>query len=380
MRYLSNCYYKFLEYQARQKPIDRWLLLAVLTITVIGLIMLASASSVVAFRSFGDGYFYFKRQLVWAVIGFLFFWFGSRIDYKFWQKMAWPALILSFILLIALFIPGLARESNSSTSWLVIFGMSIQPSEIVKLLFLIYLSAWFANRKTGFRQAGLSGQLLPMLLVYGAVALLILMQPDLGTLVILTSAVITVFFVSNVKMRYLLTMIGVGILGLVLLVSTNNYQQNRFKCLLLPDYSPMEYCYQVNQSKIAIGSGGWFGRGVGASRQKFLTLPEVHNDFIFAIIAEEIGFVFSGFIIGLYILLFCRGLSIAKNSSDPFAKNLAAGITGWLCAQTIFNIGGITNLMPMTGVPLPLISYGGSALVSSLFALGILANISRQNK
>jgi len=359
---------------------DRWLLISVLSITIIGLIMLASASSVVAYRNYDDGYYYFKRQIVFALIGLIGFWICSRINYKTWQKLAWPALIASLVLLIALFIPGLSRETNSSTSWLLIFGISVQPSELVKLLFIIYLSAWFASHRSAYRHNKGLGQIFPLIAVYIIIAFLILIQPDTGTLVILTGAVFTIFFVSNVEKRYLLAMVATGLIGLALLVSFSSHQRERFNCLLNDDYSPMKYCYQVNQSKIAIGSGGWLGRGIGASRQKYLVLPEVHNDFIFAIIAEEIGFVFSTTIVLLYLLLFYRGLMIAKNSSDPFAKNMAAGVTGWLCAQTIFNIGGITNILPMTGVPLPLISYGGSSIISCLLALGIIANISRNLK
>jgi len=189
---------------------------------------------------------------------------------------------------------------------------------------------------------------------------------------------LTVYFISGGSGKYIAAFIGVGLLVMALLVSVNEYQQNRFRCLINPAYSPQKYCYQINQSLIAIGSGGPFGRGLGGSRQKFLYLPEVQNDFIFSIIAEETGWLISVLLVTAYGFIFWRGYLIAKRSADDFGRNLSIGIVTWVAVQAIINIGGITNFLPMTGVPLPLVSYGGSAVLSNLAALGMLINISRQ--
>ncbi len=361
------------------RPINRWLLIIVAILSIFGLVMLSGISSVIAYDLHHDAYYFFKRQIIFSIVGWGLFWIGSRIPYQVWKKFALPALIISLVLLITLFIPGLSKTVNGSRSWITIMGLpGFQPTEIIKLLFIIYLSAWFANHRLSANDPDQSTKILPFLIIYGLIAFLILMQPDLGTLIILSGAAFVVFFISGVKIRYLGVICLIALVALAGLVSFSKHQQERFKCVINPDYSPMAACYQVNQSLIAIGSGGIFGRGIGNSRQKYLNLPEVHNDFIFAIIAEEIGLIFSLLVIALYFVLFYKGFLIAKNSTDDFAKNMATGITAWIAIQTILNIGGITNLLPMTGIPLPLISYGGSSLISCFFALGILANISRQ--
>ncbi len=363
---------------SRQRPIDRWLLIVIMVLLAFGLLMLSSASSVIAYETHQDAYYFFKRQLVFAGMGLVAFWCASRIPYQFWKKIAWPLLLMSIALLVALFIPGMSKVINGSRSWLDLFGLvTFQPTEIIKLFFVIYLSAWFAKH----RGAGSSGDnILPFIAIYALIAALILFQPDLGTLIILSGAVFVIFFISGVQIRHLAMICLAAMICLGALVSVSDHQKNRFHCVLDASFDPMGACYQVNQSLIAIGSGGWFGRGIGNSRQKYLNLPEVHNDFIFAVIAEEIGLVFCLVLIALFFSLFYKGFTIAKNNNDDFAKYLAAGITAWIAIQTIFNIGGIINILPMTGIPLPLISYGGSSLMSLLFALGVLANISRQQK
>lgn len=375
----SNLFNQLTTLKSHQLPIDRWFLFLVGGLLIFGLVMLSSASSVIAYETHQDAYYFFKRQLFFAGLGLIGFWVASRLPYQFWKRLAWPALIISILLLVALFIPGLGKVANGSRSWLNLGFVTFQPTEIIKLLFIVYLSAWFAKHRSAGHSSH-SDSLWPFLAIYGLIAGLILLQPDLGTLIILSSASFVVFFISGVPLRNLLIICLVALLGLGGLVSTSRHQQERFHCVLDASYDPMGACYQVNQSLIAIGSGGLFGRGVGNSRQKYLNIPEVHNDFIFAVIAEEIGLIFCLLLLGVFFALFAKGFAIAKNSSDDFAKNLATGITAWLAIQTIFNIGGIINILPMTGIPLPLISYGGSSLISSLFALGILANISRYQK
>ena len=350
---------------------DRLLMAAIGLVAVFGLIMLASASSVVAYNTYQDSYYFLKHQLFNFLLGGAAFWFFSRFDYRRWQAMGLALLVGSIILLLLVFVPALALGSRAH-SWINVFGFSLQPSEFVKLSFLIYLSALFAGSRSGA-----ADKTVPFIIVYVIIALLMLAQPDLGTLIIITTIALTVYFISGGRGKYIASFIGVGLVVLAVLVSLNEYQQNRFRCLINPAYSPQKYCYQINQSLIAIGSGGAWGRGLGGSRQKFLYLPEVQNDFIFSIIAEETGWLISVLLVTAYGFIFWRGYLIAKRSTDDFGRNLSIGIVTWVAVQAIINIGGITNFLPMTGVPLPLISYGGSAVLSNLAALGMLINISK---
>jgi cell division protein FtsW len=371
---------------------DSYLKLIAAAIIVFGLIMLSSASSVVSYQSSGDAYYFFKRQLLWFVIGGVLFFLASRADYHYFKKHALPLLLLSLILLLVVFVPSLVKEVGGAKSWIEFSGFSLQPSEFVKLTFLMYLSAWFAGKKEERQTTDASHKSRPFFILFGIVALLMLAQPDLGTLFIITISSFAVYFVGGGKVKHILvitalaTTLLVGVIFTAYTTGKNqdpanvNYQVARFKCWLDPNYDVQGRCYQINQSLIAIGSGGFFGRGLGESRQKYLYLPEVQNDFIFSIISEEMGFVFVTIIIALFLILFYRGYIIAKHTSDNFGKNLSIGIVTWFTAQAILNIGGIINLLPMTGVPLPLISYGGSAVLSCMIALGILNNISKYSR
>lgn len=343
---------------------------AIWILVIFGLIMLASASSVAAYSQYGDSYYFIKHQLIHCLIGLAVFALLTRLDLRFLKKLGLPLLIISVVLLCLVFVPGLAAGTRAR-SWINIFGFSVQPAEFVKFCFLIYLSALFANGSAVREKA------VPFFLTYGVIAALMLAQPDLGTLLIITAMAVGVYYIAGGSLKIILSFAVVGLLGVSLLLSINQYQQNRFKCFLNPGFSPQEYCYQINQSLIAAGSGGWLGRGLGGSRQKFLYLPEVQNDFIFGIIAEEVGWIFSVLLILLYAFIVLKGYKIAYRARDDFERNLAFGVVIWLAVQMVINIGGVINFMPMTGVPLPLISYGGSALLANLAALGVLVNISR---
>lgn len=357
---------------------DFSLLIIIGILLVFGIVMLSSATSAVAYSEFGDSYFYFKNQLFNIVIALVSFWIFSKIDYRKWKKFALIFLILSIFLLLLVFIPGLSEHYGKARSWINIFGFSLQPSELVKISFIIYLAAWLESRKSklsDFNQG--TG---PFLLVLGVIAGLMLLQPDLGTLMIIALTSLVVYFVGGGKKSHIIAIVLVGVIALTVLIQAKEYQMDRIRCVLNPSYSPQEICYQVNQSLIAVGSGGWFGRGFGQSRQKFLYLPEVSGDSIFSIISEEIGFIFSSILIILYLLLFYRGCVIAKNAPDDFGRILAIGIVFWIFIQASINIGGMIGLMPMTGVPLPFISHGGTAILAVMSAMGILVNISKQTR
>ncbi len=358
---------------------DKSLITALFILLIFGLVMLFSASSVVSFSRFGNTYHYLIRQIYSVIVALAVFYAAARIDYHWWKKFAGFLLLFSIALLLLVFVPGLRSDYGTARSWINIFGQSFQPSELVKVSFLIYLATWLEAKKGELNS--LTSGVLPFLVILGVISLLMIMQPDLGTLFIIAFTALVVFFAGGGKMTHIIIAMLLAVLALFLLLSLkSSYQSDRFKCLKDPSYSASDKCYQINQSLIAVGSGGFFGRGLGQSRQKFMYLPEVWGDSIFPIIAEETGFFFSTLLILLYLFLFYRGLLIARAAPDIYGSSLAIGIVVWLAVQTFLNIGGMINLIPMTGVPLPFISSGGSAALSSLLAMGILVNISKQMK
>jgi cell division protein FtsW len=355
---------------------DKKLLICIGLLVVAGLIFLSSASAVVAYERFGSSDYFFKRQLLVVLVGLLMFYVCYKIDYRVWRKYAFFFLVISCIFLSLVFIPGLSMRGGTARSWLDIFGFSLQPSEFVKIFFLIYLAAWLEARRKdlgNFKQ-GIG----PFLLVLSAIAILVLLQPDLGTLVIIASISLVVYFVGGGKISHLVIVLLLAVLALAVMVHYKPYQMQRFECAFDPSANTKAQCYQLNQSLIAVGSGGILGRGLGQSRQKFMYLPEVYGDSIFAVMGEEIGFVFVTAFLLLYLFLFYRIIIIAKHAPDIFSKLLCVGVASWLAIQTFFNVGGIIGLIPMTGVPLPLVSQGGSSVMAALIGLGIITNISRQ--
>jgi cell division protein FtsW len=376
---MLNFIKKLLRRSDKESPADPWLLFSAGALLIIGLVMLSSASAIVSYAKFGNTYHYFFRQAFAVLISLGLFFIFYKIDYRFWRRYAIWALLASILLLVLVFIPGLRAEYGTARSWIYIFGQSFQPAELVKLSFLIYLATWLEAKKGQLHEIG-SGiaPFLVSLLVIGA---LMMAQPDMGTLFIILFSSFVAFFVAGGKFSHILITILLGVFALSLLVyASSSYRSARFLCYQNPSYSTQDECFQISQSLIAVGSGGWLGRGLGESRQKFLYLPEVWGDAIFPIIAEEIGFVFSSLLILLFALLFYRGLKIAHNAPDAYGKALAVGIIAWLAMQTFLNVGGMINLIPMTGVPLPFISAGGSSMMAVLMAVGILANISKHSR
>lgn len=365
-----------LELSPEKLKADKTLQIIIGLLLIFGLIMLANASSVTAYNTYHDSYFFFKKQFYSIIIGLVFFFLLSKLNYRSLRPMAIIALLASIVFLILVFFPGLGREINGSKSWINFFGFSLQPAEFVKLFFIIFLAALFEKKNE------IANHFWFFILSLGIIALLIFKQPDFGTLFIIVLTSFTMYLVGGGKLRHIFWFIVAGLIGLIVMVNLpgQEYQLNRFRCLFDAEQDTQKACYQVNQSLIAIGSGGIMGRGLGESRQKFLYLPEVQNDFIFAVIAEETGLLGAGTIIVLFIILFYRGWIIIYRSKDPYARNLVIGIITWLTGQAILNIGGIANFLPMTGVPLPLISYGGSAIIAVLAGLGIVVNISRYVK
>lgn len=360
-------------------PPDQYLFFSFIALLLLGLFFLASSSVVVSYQLFGRPYHYLYEQVAPLLIGSFLFFIFYKPKYDIFKKFAFFALIISILSLILVFIPALSFEHSGSKSWILIFGRSFQPAEMVKLTFLIYLATWLEAKK-GDLNKFISGTL-PFILVLVIISVLIMIQPDFGTLVIIIFSAVAAFLVGGGSTKHIFLM---ALMGLILVMSMiffkSDYQEQRIKCYLNPESDRRGTCYQISQSLIAVGSGAYFGRGIGESRQKFLYLPEITGDAIFPIIAEEIGFVFSSLLILLFLFLFYRAYLIAKGAPDLYARSLSFGILAWLAMQTFFNIGGMINLIPMTGVPLPFISHGGSSLMFSMAAIGLLLNISRYSK
>lgn len=357
--------------------IDGIFLLLVIALTVFGLFMLTSVSGPIAYSRFGDSYYFIKNQLFSGFLpGIIGFTFGALVPYRLWRKYAFPMLLLSIGLLTMVFIPGLGTDFGTfAKSWVQIGGQSFQPVELVKLTFLFYLAAWL--EKSGEEVKDLQSGLLPFLIVLGIIGLLIFLQPDLGSLMIIAAMSVTVYFVAGGPVKHLLGLGAVAGFFFFLAVKMSPYRMDRFMTFLHPELDPQGIGYQINQAMLAIGSGGFFGRGYGHSLQKFQYLPEVIGDSFFAVMAEELGFLFTLGFLALFIAFLFRGFRVAEFSSDAFGRYLATGIMAWLGIQAFVNIGAIIGLLPLTGVTLPFFSYGGSSLAVTLLACGVVLNISK---
>lgn len=349
-------------------------------IIIFGLIMLSSASVSLSFEKYNDGYYLLKHQIFWGLIpGVIAFIVLSFWDYKYFKKYSFGLLIFSIVLLVLVFIPGIGAGYGSAKSWINIFGVSFQPSELVKLTFLIYLASWLETH--GHKKiSDFSEGLVPFLSILGVIIALLFFQPDLGTMTIIALISLTVYFVGGANLSH---MFGVGIGSMFLLwlmIKIAPYRAARLTIFLHPELDPQGIGYHINQAFLAIGSGGIWGKGFGMSRQKFQYLPEVAGDSIFAIIAEELGFIICSLLIAGYLFLLIRGLKIAQKASDNFGKHLVIGITAWILIQSFVNIGAMVGLLPLTGVPLPFISYGGTSMAVLMAACGIVVNVSRQTR
>ena len=362
----------------KQGSPDWYLIGAIWLLVFLGLLMIASAGVALGWQKYQDAYWHLKHQLTMGVLpGVVAFWICSRIDYKRWEKLASPMLFASIVLLILVFVPGIGAPWGTSHSWISVFGFSLQPSEIVKLTFLMYLAAWLASKEEHHIR-DLSYGFFPFLIVLSIITALIVLQPDTGTMIIIVSMSLAVYFAAGGSLLHLSWLGAAGLLGLWAIVKVSPYRAARLTTFLHPELDPKGIGYHINQALLAVGSGGILGRGYGHSRQKFAYLPEVVGDSIFAVIAEELGFLLSVVIIAIFAFVAYRGFRLAASCEDPFGRFLVVGIITWFSVQAMVNIGAILGIMPLTGIPLPFISYGGTAMFVSLAAAGILFNISKQ--
>jgi cell division protein FtsW len=352
-----------------------YLILALVgTLLAVGLVMVLSASSVAAFARTGDSYTYLKRQAVWVGVGLVLMFAVSRVDYRFWRRLAVPLLGLVFVLLLVVLVHPAAVTASGSTRWIRLGPITLQPAELAKLSLLLFAADVLVRKE---RLLGdVRHLLIPVLPVILALALLVLAEPDLGTTMLLCVIGFAMLFLAGTPVRILG---AIGLLGLFAASTTmRGYQRARLAAFLDPGGDPQNTGFQLLQGHLAFGSGGLLGVGLGQSRQKWSFLPNAHTDFIFAVIGEELGLIGTLAVLGMFITLGYAGVRVARRSADPFGRYLAGGITVWIMVQALVNLGAVVGLLPITGVPLPLVSFGGSSMLALLIAIGILLNLAKQ--
>lgn len=361
----------------KNKP-DLVLLLTVIALLLIGMIMVYSSSYIWAEYKFDDSFHHLKRQLLFVGAGVLSMVFLMNIPYSSWKRHSKMILIFCYVLLLLVLIPGIGMVRGGAQSWIGVGAFSIQPSEFMKLGLIIFLAAILADYQkyiTSFKK----GFMPCLLLVFSAFGL-IMLQPDLGTGMVLVLTCMLMIFIAGAKYSHFLGLATVGIVGFVLLIASAPYRISRITAFLNPWEDPLGDGFQIIQSLYAIGPGGLLGLGLGNSLQKYFYLPEPQTDFIFAVMAEELGFLGGTFVIVLFVVLVWRGIKIALGAPDLFGKLLAIGITGMLAIQAMMNISVVIGLIPVTGITLPFLSYGGSSLTLTLCSVGVLLNVSSYAK
>lgn len=355
--------------------LDTPMLLLTMLLTALGLVMIYSASYARAQYETGDSAYFFKRQLMFALLGSVAMVMISRVRQNLIRKLAFPVLGISILFLVLVFVPGIGQSENGATRW-VRLGISFQPSEIAKLGVILSFAAMiseFGEKMETFRYG-----ILPFAAILVVIVILLRLEPHNSAIVIIACTAAAMLFLGGVKYRWFILGGGVMLLGLVLILGAGGYEASRITAWRDPFSDPTDDGYQIIQSLYAIGSGGLLGLGLGNGRQKYLYLPEEHNDYIFAITCEELGLVGAVAILVLYALLILRGYWISMHLKDKFLSLMVAGITTLTALQVFFNIGVVTNLLPSTGISLPFFSYGGTALLIQLGEMGLILGASRQ--
>ncbi|HWO73862.1 MAG TPA: putative lipid II flippase FtsW [Dehalococcoidia bacterium] len=358
------------------KP-DYAILLTVLALVVIGLIFVYSSSFAIALAEYGNVNYFIFRQAGSAVIGLVVMFALMRFDYRRLRMLS-PLLMLAAVLsLAAVLVVG--SDAYGARRWISLGGLPpFQPSEFAKLALIIYISAWLASHGRDVQSFALG--LAPFILLVGLVAALILMEPDTGTAAIVVMTTVALFFLAGGSLTHVFTLAGIGAVAGALLVASGGYRADRIFAFTSAEDDPSGVGFHTLQLLIALGSGGIEGLGLGVSRQKFFYIPGAHTDGVFAIIGEETGFIGAMVVIGLFAYLVFRGLRVALRARDEFGSYLAIGIVCWIAFQALINVGGITRTIPLTGIPLPFVSYGGSSLIMILAGVGILLNVSRYTR
>ena len=337
--------------------------------------MILSSSPSTALQIYGNSFYFIKKHLIFLVISFLVFFIGFLVPFQLWKKHSFNLIILTIFLLLLTYIPGVSHTAGGASRWINLGFFAFQPSEFAKFTIILYFATAVSNRNKS--RLDIKKDLVPILGVIGFICLLIVKQPSLSSTLMIAFTVMLMLIASNISLRFLFSTVFGGFFVVLMYIQTNPYQLKRVKAFMNPWLDPLGIGFHTIQSLISVGSGGLFGRGIGNSRQKFFYLPQQYTDFIFSIICEELGFILSTGIILLYLMLSFRGFKIASQIEDNFGKLLAVGITSWISMQAILNIGVVLSVIPVTGQPLPFISYGGTSLMMLLFAIGVLSNVSK---
>ncbi len=361
---------------AAPKSADPVLIITIFGLIVFGLMMVGSASFVLGDQTRDNPFYFLQHQLIYGVgLGAVAFLFGLFTPYTRLKVFALPTLIASLVLLVLVFIPGLQVTAGGASRWIGLGPFTIQPSEIAKLSIILYLAALLERKGSDIKDFKKS--VVPFLVITSIIGLLIILQPDIGTLFLITAIALSMVFAAGFRIRHLAF---IGLAGAALfsvLISTAQYRLARLFVYLHPELDPQGIGYQINQALLAVGTGGLWGLGFGRSRQKYNYLPEPAGDTIFAVTAEELGFIRTFLLVSVFMVIAYRGYKIAERAPDVFGQLLATGITTWIIMQAFVNMASVLAITPLTGIPFPFVSYGGSALTALLFASGVLLNISR---
>lgn len=355
---------------------DIWLLAAVFILVALGLVMLYSSSAVMASQRMGEHFVLLKSQGQRVILGAVAMFIALRLDYRWYQRLIYPILIVTVLLLVLVLIPGVGVVQNGARRWFSVAGFSLQPAEIAKLVAVMFLA--YSVSKKGKRMGSFSIGFLPHLFIIGLMSGLLLLQPDFGSAVILVAMMMLMLFVSGARLSYLFLFTFVGALGAYFAISGSEYRMRRILAFLDPWSHRQDIGYQISESLIAIGSGGLPGKGLGNGTGKLGYVPELWNDFIGTIVAEELGIFGIVFLVVLFLVILWRGVTIAFQAQDKFGMYLAFGITSMFALQAMANLFVVTGMLPTKGLTLPFVSFGGTSMIIALFATGILLNISRR--
>lgn len=363
----------------RPKPASYVVVLSVVVVlNLVGLVMVLSASSVVALRQYGSSWYFFERQVIWATLGFGALFVTSRIDYHFWSRLKAPMILACFAMLVAVLVPGVGVVVGGSSRWVGAGWLRLQPSELMKFAMVVYGADLLSRRQD--RIGEWSKTLKPMMIVFFLAGLLIMRQPDMGTTLVLACITFGILFASGTPGRPMFTLMG-GALGAALVLGlAEPYRRARLLSFTNPWAHRADAGYQVVQSLVGLGSGHIFGVGLGASRAKWGFLPNAYTDFIFAIIGEELGLIGGLLVIGLFVGLAVIGMRVAARAPDRLGGLMVAGITAWITGQAIINLGAVIGLLPVTGVPLPFVSFGGSSLMIMMAGVGVVLNVASHER
>jgi cell division protein FtsW len=351
------------------------LMAAAAMLVITGLLTVYTSSFAVGYHEYGNTNYIVARQAFFAILGVVALVFFMRLDYNRLRAWSVPMLLLAFVGLILVLIPGIGVERNGASRWLIFGPISVQPSEFAKLAVIVYIAAWLASRGKEINQFSIG--FVPFVLLLGIVGGLIMAEPDMGTTIIVFIAASTLFFVAGAPLSHLALLIGVGSAISYAVVLQRDYQLDRLALFVNPNSDPQGGGFQIIQLLTALGSGGPLGEGWGDGRQKFYYVPGAHTDGVFAILGEELGFFGLLAIMGIFAFFIYRAALVTLRSRDRFSMLLCIGVIAWISGQTLINIGGITRTIPLTGVPLPFLSYGGSSLIMVMAAVGVLLSVSR---